>query len=160
MHPDFARANAFRQHIFVCSAEGRFSHRSGCREGRRYVDGFAYVKIEARILARAQCGKVSRLFSSRRTFLRWLSRSALVLSLENILWLGRPVWAKSGRWRGPQSTNPAAAQKPSPPASNGLDVSFLNRPRGSRLNVKTTFSGEHKNKYLMETTECGRGFSH
>jgi hypothetical protein len=32
----------------------------GRPEGRRYVDGFAYVKIEARILARAQCGKVSR----------------------------------------------------------------------------------------------------
>ena len=38
-----------------------FSGRSAGRpEGRRYVDGFAYVKIEARILACAQCGKVSR----------------------------------------------------------------------------------------------------
>src|SRR5260221_13986747 len=151
MHPDFARANAFRQHVFVCSVGGMFSHRWGWREGRRYVDGFAYVKIEARILARAQCGKVSRLFSSRRTFLRWLSRSALVLSLENILWLGRPVWAKSGRWRGPQSTNPAAAQKPSPPASNGLDVKFVNVSGECGLNVKTIFGGRTKNKYLLET---------
>jgi hypothetical protein len=37
-----------------------FPRLGGRREGRRYVDGFAYVKIEARILACAQCGKVSR----------------------------------------------------------------------------------------------------
>src|SRR5690242_11145357 len=43
-----------------------FGRLAGRPEGRRYVDGFAYVKIEARILARAQCGKVSRfvLFAS------------------------------------------------------------------------------------------------
>src|SRR5258708_39753598 len=103
MYSDFAPAISFRQHTFVCSAGRTFSHRLDRPEGRRYVDGFAYVKIEARILARAQCGKVSRLFSSRRTFLRSLSRSALVLSLENILSLARPVWAKSRHWRGLQS---------------------------------------------------------
>src|SRR3984893_12493633 len=37
-----------------------FQRLGGRLEGRRYVDGFAYVKIEARSLARAQCGKVSR----------------------------------------------------------------------------------------------------
>jgi len=37
-----------------------FPRLGGRPEGRRYVDGFAYVKIEARILACAQCGKVSR----------------------------------------------------------------------------------------------------
>ena len=37
-----------------------FLRLGGRPEGCRYVDGFAYVKIEARILARAQCGKVSR----------------------------------------------------------------------------------------------------
>src|SRR5260221_6154660 len=79
-------------------------------------------------------------------------------TLFRSLWLGRPVWAKSGRWRGPQSTNPAAAQKPSPPASNGLDVSFVNVARESGLNVKTIFGGEHKNKYLLETTGCGLAF--
>src|SRR5258708_14493894 len=145
--------------IFSCAAQGA-RVRTGWAAGlkRRYGDGFAYVKIEARILARAQCGKVSRLFSSRRTFLRWLSRSALVLSWENVLSLAGGVWAKSGRWRGPQSTNSAAAQNPSPPASNGLDVSFVNVARESGLNVKTIFGGEHKNKYLLETTGCGVAF--
>ena len=37
-----------------------FLRLGGRPEGCRYVDGFACVKIEARILARAQCGKVSR----------------------------------------------------------------------------------------------------
>jgi hypothetical protein len=87
-----------------------------------------------------------------------LSRSALVLSLENILSLVRPVWAKRGRWHGAQSTNPAAAQKPSPPTTTGLDVSFVNVARESGLNVKTIFGGEHKNKYLLETTGCGVAF--
>ncbi len=47
--------------LFVFGAGRMFFQRlAGRPEGRRYVDGFAYVKIEARILARAQCGKVSR----------------------------------------------------------------------------------------------------
>jgi enediyne biosynthesis protein E4 len=87
-----------------------------------------------------------------------LSRTALVLSPENILSLVRPVWAKRGRWHGAQSANPAAAQKASPPATNGLDVSFVNVARESGLNVKTIFGGEHKNKYLLETTGCGVAF--
>jgi len=97
------------------------------------------------------------LFSSRRTFLRSLSRSALVLSLENILSLVRPVWAKYLDPSGVQSANPAA-QKPSPPSSTGLGVNFVNVARESGLNVKTIFGGEHKNKYLLETTGCGVAF--
>ncbi len=49
-----------------------------------------------------------------------------------------------------QSTNAAAA--------NDLGVTFLNVARESGLNTKTIFGGEHKNKYLLETTGCGAAF--
>jgi len=41
---------------------------------------------------------------------------------------------------------------------NDLGVSFLNVARESGLSVKTIFGGEHKNKYLLETTGCGVAF--
>ena len=81
-----------------------------------------------------------------------------MLSLEDILSLVRPVWAKRADSSGAQSANPATAQKSSPLPSNGLDVSFINVARESGLNVKTIFGGEHKNKYLLETTGCGVAF--
>jgi len=37
-------------------------------------------------------------------------------------------------------------------------VSFRNIARESGLNAKTIFGGEHKNKYLLETTGCGVAF--
>ena len=37
-------------------------------------------------------------------------------------------------------------------------MSFLNVARESGLNRKTIFGGEHKNKYLLETTGCGVAF--
>jgi len=81
-----------------------------------------------------------------------------VLSLENILSLVRPAWAKLGRSSTSQLPNTAAARKPSPLPPNGLDVSFVNVARESGLNVKTIFGGEHKNRYLLETTGCGVAF--
>ncbi|HXZ81466.1 MAG TPA: CRTAC1 family protein [Terriglobales bacterium] len=45
-----------------------------------------------------------------------------------------------------------AEEKPS------LDVSFVNVAREAGLNTKTIFGGEHKNKYLLETTGCGIAF--
>ena len=39
-----------------------------------------------------------------------------------------------------------------------LAVSFLDVARESGLDVKTIFGGEHKNKYLLETTGCGVAF--
>jgi len=45
------------------------------------------------------------------------------------------------------------------PAPNGdVGVSFVNVARESGLNAKTIFGGEHKNKYLLETTGCGVAF--
>jgi len=47
-------------------------------------------------------------------------------------------------------TNPA----PTP----SLGVNFLNIAKESGLNAKTIFGGEHKNKFLLETTGCGVAF--
>ncbi|PYU05768.1 MAG: RNA-binding protein [Acidobacteria bacterium] len=92
------------------------------------------------------------MYSPRRSFLRSLSRSALVLSLEN-LWVGiRPLFAAL-------SQSPGAPQKTAPsPASPQLGVNFLNIAKESGLNAKTVFGGEHQNKYLLETTGCGVAF--
>jgi hypothetical protein len=94
------------------------------------------------------------LFPSRRIFLKSLSRSALVLSFESVLAMARPPWMRGH----------ALSQKATPPKqesqveSNDLGVSFLNVARESGLNAKTIFGGEHKNKYLLETTGCGVAF--
>jgi hypothetical protein len=83
-----------------------------------------------------------------------LSRSALVLSLENILAVVRHGSWKSRLTRGEQA--PAASAAPAP--ANDLGVTFVNVAHESGLNVKTIFGGEHKNKYLLETTGCGVAF--
>jgi len=73
-----------------------------------------------------------------------------VLSLENVLKLAHPtrLFART------------TTQQPAPPApqKSDLGVSFINVARESGLNVKTIFGGEHKNKYLLETTGCGVAF--
>ena len=89
--------------------------------------------------------------STRRAFLKSLSRSALVLPLESVLALARPV-----------QTNPSGdaqgSLSPYPPPPKEIGVSFLNVARESGLNAKTIYGGEHKNKYLLETTGCGVAF--
>jgi enediyne biosynthesis protein E4 len=94
------------------------------------------------------------LFSSRRTFLRSLSRSALVLSLENVFALASRASRKTFLSAATGTTTQAAASAP----AASLGVSFLNVARESGLNAKTIFGGEHKNKYLLETTGCGVAF--
>ncbi len=91
------------------------------------------------------------MFPSRRVFLKSLSRSALVLSLENVIALARPKWLSA-------ATQKAATPSQEPAASSDLGISFLNVGRESGLNAKTIFGGEHKNKYLLETTGCGVAF--
>ena len=39
-----------------------------------------------------------------------------------------------------------------------VGVNFINTAKTSGLNAKTIFGGEHKNKYLLETTGCGVAF--
>ncbi len=91
------------------------------------------------------------MFPSRRVFLGSLSRSALVLSLENILGAVRPHWLRAS-----VAADQNTAQ--STPSPSDLGVTFVNVARESGLNAKTVFGGEHKNKYLLETTGCGIAF--
>jgi enediyne biosynthesis protein E4 len=75
----------------------------------------------------------------------------VVLSLENILALARPA----GMLAAPAPQN---ANAPAKEHTSDLGISFLNVARESGLNAKTIFGGEHKNKYLLETTGCGVAF--
>jgi len=78
-----------------------------------------------------------------------------VLSLESVLAMARPL-----RSRASAGLQQKAAPAKDEPLVEGADlgVSFLNVARESGLNAKTIFGGEHKNKYLLETTGCGVAF--
>jgi hypothetical protein len=82
------------------------------------------------------------LFWSRRAFLQSLSRSALVIPLERILELALP----------------ARLSAEASPQKNSLGATFVDVAGAAGLNSKTTYGGEHKNKYLLETTGCGVAF--
>ena len=112
------------------------------------------IRAKGRILARAEWAGSNLLFPSRRAFLKSLSRSALVLSLESILALARPRWLRATAWFG-QKSNSSDGR---PQQRDDIGVNFVNVARESGLNVKTIFGGEHKNKYLLETTGCGVAF--
>jgi enediyne biosynthesis protein E4 len=73
-----------------------------------------------------------------------------VLPLEGVLAL---AWPR--RLQGSQAPPKEASEKT---PSGSLGVSFVDIARSSGLNVKTIFGGEHKNKYLLETTGCGVAF--
>jgi hypothetical protein len=75
------------------------------------------------------------------------------LSLESILEFARPRWLRASTAASAKTDQKAVTS----PLSD-LGVSFLNVARESGLNVKTIFGGEHKNKYLLETTGCGIAF--
>jgi len=85
------------------------------------------------------------LSSTRRAFLKSLSRSSLVLPLRGVLALARPV---SG----------FLSEESGVPKTPALDTSFIDVAAHAGLNVKTIYGGEHKNKYLLETTGCGVAF--
>jgi enediyne biosynthesis protein E4 len=101
-------------------------------------------KIGANSSTNTKAPKVPSLPISRRDFLRSLSRTALVLSLDNLL-----------RCVIPSRALYAALNGAIPDAPPELGVTFLNIAREAGLNAKTIFGGEHKNKYLLETTGCG-----
>jgi len=115
----------------------------------------------------------SALPSTRRGFLKSLSRTALVLPLEEVLKLARPAFGLEGR--SPQEgqshntmgserqgyeaqARPAPKGLPSPVTGTPLGVQFVDVARQAGLNVKTIYGGEHRNKYLLETTGCGAAF--
>ncbi len=102
---------------------------------------------------------------SRRGFLKSLSRTALVLSLEDVLSLARPLLGQeaqkpkgSSRQSYEAPTRPAPKGPPSPVTGTPLGVQFVDVAKEAGLNVEMIFGGEHRNKYLLETTGCGAAF--
>src|SRR6266576_1596236 len=148
------RGNGNAVCLFVMVGNSRYAQDAGNFDAPLLAKPFCpYYKGWRQILARAKAGKVPfDLSSSRRAFLKSLSRSAMVLPLEKILGPARP------RWRGSTSFYAREAFEPPVALSNDLGVTFLNVARDSGLNAKTLFGGEHKNKYLLETTGCGVAF--
>ena len=109
---------------------------------------------------------------SRRGFLKSLSRSALVLPLEEILRLSRPALGLvqsadqqtshgtmgSERQSYDAPARPAPKGLPSPVTGTPLGIQYVDVAKQAGLNLKTIFGGEHRNKYLLETTGCGVAF--
>jgi len=97
---------------------------------------------------------------NRRSFLCSLSTTALVLSLDDVLALASPQTAPQIGSRPTYDTKPRPAPKgaPSPVTGTPLGVSFLDVARQAGLNAKTIYGGEHKNRFLLETTGCGVAF--
>ena len=84
--------------------------------------------------------------SSRRTFVKSLTCSALVLSLSDVLGLARRTPLLLAEEQTPTKSN------------NSIGATFVDIGRAAGLNTKTIYGGEHKNKYLLETTGCGVAF--
>jgi hypothetical protein len=106
---------------------------------------------------------------NRRSFLRSLSRTALVLPFADIVALGAPAQQQSAppanpKGIGPQERTYDAKPAPPPPGPKSpiegtpLGVSFVDVVQQSGLNVETTYGGVGSNKYLLETTGCGLAF--
>jgi hypothetical protein len=105
---------------------------------------------------------------NRRRFLKSLSRTTLVLSLEDVLRLARPAFGQqAAEPQKPTTASRPAYEAPARPAPKGLPSPVTGTPLGIRfedvakqagLNVETIYGGEHRNKYLLETTGCGAAF--
>ena len=107
---------------------------------------------------------------SRRRFLESLSRTALVLPLEEVLALARPVFGQAEGQDAQRKTagtmrqsyeaqaRPAPKGTVSPVAGTPLGARFTDVAKEAGLNVETIFGGAHHNKYLLETTGCGAAF--
>ena len=111
--------------------------------------------------------ETSALPFSRRGFLKSLSRTALVLPLEEVLRLARPALGLAGPQAAQAGSARQAYQAPARPAPKGipspvigtpLGVQFVDVAKQAGLNIPTIFGGEHRNKYLLETTGCGAAF--
>ncbi len=91
-----------------------------------------------------------------------------MLSLEDVLSLALPAQqpapasAPAGQIgsRPAYDARPHAAPRalPSPIAGTPLGISFVDVAREAGLHSKTIYGGEHKNRYLLETTGCGVAF--
>ncbi|WP_419804573.1 CRTAC1 family protein [Terriglobus sp.] len=88
-----------------------------------------------------------------------------MLSLEDVLSLAAtaqtasPGGQTAANSRQAYDVKPHAAKlNPSPVLGTPLGYTFLDVAKQSGLNVKTIYGGEHKNRYLLETTGCGVAF--
>jgi enediyne biosynthesis protein E4 len=87
-----------------------------------------------------------------------------VLPFERVLALALPFRTKdilSNASLPSAAASPQSSASPAQPAispATDLGVNFLNVARESGLNARTIYGGEHKNKYLLETTGCGVAF--
>ncbi len=100
---------------------------------------------------------------TRRGFVTSLSRTALVLSLEDVLKLAMPAQeAAAPQQIGARPTynaKPKAAPKAqSPVTGTPLGYSFVDVAKTSGLTAKTIYGDEHHNRFLLETTGCGVAF--
>lgn len=90
-----------------------------------------------------------------------------MLPLEDVLRLARPAFAQQPAPQKPAGaarqsyeapSRPAPKGTPSPVTGTPLGVQFVDVAKQAGLNVETIFGGEHRNKYLLETTGCGAAF--
>ena len=101
---------------------------------------------------------------TRRGLIKSLSRTALVLTLEDVLKLAIPAVAQEAaqqvgaRPSYDTKARPAPKGTASPVAGTPLGYSFVDVAKQSGLTTKTIYGGEHKNRYLLETTGCGVAF--
>ena len=104
---------------------------------------------------------------TRRTILKSLSKTTLVLPLEEVLRLAQPAFSlQPGQQQAPANSRPTyeapARSAPkglaSPVTGTPLGIQFTDVAKQAGLTVKTVFGGEHRNKYLLETTGCGAAF--
>src|SRR5207237_9901869 len=110
--------------------------------------------------------RIQPMIWTRRGFVRSLSSTALVLSLEDVLKLAESLRAQAPTTQTPiigarptYDAKPRSAPKAaSPVAGTPLGFNFLDVAKSSGLNAKTIYGGEHKNRYLLETTGCGVAF--
>ena len=100
-----------------------------------------------------------RRIHTRRDLFRSLSRTALVLPLTDILQLAQ---AQQGSSMGTQTYQapalPPPKALPSPVTGTPLGYTYLDVAHAAGLTSKTIYGGEHKNRYLLETTGCGVAF--
>lgn len=69
-----------------------------------------------------------------------------MLPLQQVLQLARPLRLSSSIFPATKSTQAS------------IEATFVDVARDAGLNTETIFGGEHKNKYLLETTGCGVAF--
>jgi hypothetical protein len=84
-----------------------------------------------------------------------------------VLKLARPAFSQAATPQKPGGNARQAYEAPARPAPKGapspvtgtpLGVQFVDVAKEAGLNVEMIFGGEHRNKYLLETTGCGAAF--